>query len=69
VTKLQILEPEVDRVKATVFRDVKADDDLACLQVLRDAHKERRLGGDWREWRIRAWDQRRGWIEHAARRP
>jgi hypothetical protein len=64
VTKLQILEPEVDRVKATVFRDVKPEDDLACLQILRDTHKEMRLGGDWREWRIRAWHQRRGWIDH-----
>ena len=67
MTRLRILEPEVDRVKADLHRDVKPDDDLACLQVLRDEHKARRLGGDWRDFRIQAWDQRRGWVEHTAR--
>jgi hypothetical protein len=67
VTKLQILAPEVDRVHAELYRDVKADDDLRCLAILRDEHKDRRLGGDWRDWRIRAWDQRRGWIVHPDR--
>jgi hypothetical protein len=64
MTRLRIVEEAAMGLdRGELHRDVKPDDRLACLVILRDEVKRRGLG-DWTRFRIDAWDSYAGWIEH-----
>jgi hypothetical protein len=64
VTEIRIKELRTDRVRAKfAVPDVKASDSYALLLILGREVKARNLGKP-EQFRIEAWDQRRGWLEH-----
>lgn len=64
MTRLRILEEEAMNLdRGELHRDVKPDDRLACLLILRGEIEARGLG-DWTRYRIEAWDAYAGWIPH-----
>lgn len=66
-TRVRILEAATDRVRAEfTVPGVDPDDATTLLLLLAREARTRRLG-DPDDYRVQAWHQRRGWVEH--RRP
>lgn len=70
MTRLRIVVDELDLARGGEFRrDVRPDDDLGCLAILRNEAKARGLAGDWTRYRIEAFDPQRGWLQHRPPHP